>query len=1119
MKQRFSSLDIIAHELAASLITLRVSNIYDLSSRIFLLKFAKPEHREQLIVDSGYRCHLSAFARSTAAAPSAFVSRLRKSLRTRRVTGVDQVGTDRVIDITFSDGLYHLFLEFYAGGNIILTDNEYTIVALLRTVSEGAEHEQFRVGVKYNLSLRQNYGGIPDLTKDRVRDGIQQAVARAQEQEGQKKKFKRKAGDELRRALATSITEYPPVLLEHGLQRVGFNKETPVAEVLANDGLLDQLMLALEEARKTVQEITNTATAKGFILAKSDSKSETVENDGQNRENVKLMYDDFQPFRPAQFEGRSDVTILEYEGFNKTVDEFFSSIEGQKLESKLHEKEEAAKRKLQNAREEHEKRIGGLQQVQELNVQRAQAIEANLDRVEEVRAAVNGLVAQGMDWEDIGKLIEMEQKRQNSVALTIKLPLKLHENTATMLLAGYGAEEEEDEDDMADESASESSDSEDNRPQSKHTPADRRIPVDIDLAQSAWANSRQFYDNRKAAASKQDRTLQASSRALKSTEQKITADLKKGLKHEKAVLRPVRKQMWFEKFNWFISSDGYLVLAGKDAQQNELLYKRHLKKGDVYVHADLHGAASIVIKNNPATPDAPFPPSTLSQAGSYTVCTSNAWESKAIMSAWWVNADQVTKTAPTGEYLTTGSFMIRGKKNFLPPAQLLLGFAVLYQISEESKARHKKHRVEEPASGQAPVLGEETAEDDDMDDDFPDARGDVGQDSVRRENITAEPEDDDDDFPDAQENVSDDDELPDAHPNGMEGNVNDEGDAASGHSSDDDNDPDTKPRSNPLQANGAGRDREDENSSSEEDERSQAEDNSEDSVKKAEQTAQPDGVKHLSAAARRRLKKGTTSVPSDDNNRPGTPDTRSSKSQGDNKPNQPIRGKRGKAKKLATKYADQDEEDRELAMSLLGSKKPEITAAETNDTPKETIEEARARRREQHLKIQKAGLEAEEIRRLNLDEGIPEPEEDDGQVGSLSSILDGLVGTPLPGDEILEAIPVSAPWAALGRYKYKAKMQPGTVKKGKAVREVLGRWNKDATEPKKVDSKSEDIERIWPREAELIKAWKEAEVFGVLPVKSVRVMMAGGGEGAKGGKGGGGKGKGGGRGGRGSKKK
>ena len=41
-----------------------------------------------------------------------------------------------------------------------------------------------------------------------------------------------------------------------------------------------------------------------------------------------------------------------------------------------------------------------------------------------------------------------------------------------------------------------------------------------------------------------------------------------------------------------------------------------------------------------------------------------------VMSAWWVESHQVSKTATTGEYLTVGSFMVRGKKNFLPPVQL-----------------------------------------------------------------------------------------------------------------------------------------------------------------------------------------------------------------------------------------------------------------------------------------------------------------------------------------------------------------------------------------------------------------------------------------------------------------
>lgn len=36
--------------------------------------------------------------------------------------------------------------------------------------------------------------------------------------------------------------------------------------------------------------------------------------------------------------------------------------------------------------------------------------------------------------------------------------------------------------------------------------------------------------------------------------------------------------------------------------------------------------------------------------------------------------------APSGEYLTTGSFMIRGKKNFLAPHALEMGFALLFKV-------------------------------------------------------------------------------------------------------------------------------------------------------------------------------------------------------------------------------------------------------------------------------------------------------------------------------------------------------------------------------------------------------------------------------------------------------
>ncbi len=573
MKQRFSSLDVkvIAHELQHSLGSLRLANIYDLSSRIFLFKFAKSEQREQLVVESGFRCHLTSFARTTAAAPSGFVARLRKFLRSRRVTSVTQVGTDRIIRIQFSDGQYNLFLEFYAAGNIILTDADLKIMALLRIVSEGAEHEEVRQGLQYSLSHRQNYDGVPPLTKERVRDGIQKALGKEDlATVAPTAKSKRKPGDALKRALAATVTEYPPVLIDHVLYLARFDTTIPLQPLLQDEKKVEELVAALRTAEEMVQSLTKTKVVPGFIIAKPRAKdasskpddTELASPEQQETPPSNLLYEDFHPFAPQKFVDDSNITILPFDGFNKTVDEYFSSIEGQKLESRLQDREEHAKRKLENARRDHLSRLGGLQNVQQLNIRKAQAIEANVHRVEEAMGTINGLIGQGMDWVEIGRLIELEQERQNPLAEMIKLPLKLQENTVTLLLDD-SVEEDVDDDDMADETDSDVSDSEEEQAPSKQRKAktDPRLSVDIDLSLSPWGNARQYYDQKRSAAEKEQKTLQQSSKALKNTERKINADLAKGLKQEKELLRPVRKQFWFKKFIYFVSSEGYLVLG------------------------------------------------------------------------------------------------------------------------------------------------------------------------------------------------------------------------------------------------------------------------------------------------------------------------------------------------------------------------------------------------------------------------------------------------------------------------------------------------------------------------------------------------------------------------------
>ena len=70
---------------------------------------------------------------------------------------------------------------------------------------------------------------------------------------------------------------------------------------------------------------------------------------------------------------------------------------------------------------------------------------------------------------------------------------------------------------------------------------------------------------------------------------------------------------------------------------------------------------------------------------------SSAWKGKiGGVAAWWVWANQVSKTAPSGEFLSPGSFMIHGKKNFLPPMALEMGFGVMFRLDDASAARHLK---------------------------------------------------------------------------------------------------------------------------------------------------------------------------------------------------------------------------------------------------------------------------------------------------------------------------------------------------------------------------------------------------------------------------------------------
>lgn len=150
---------------------------------------------------------------------------------------------------------------------------------------------------------------------------------------------------------------------------------------------------------------------------------------------------------------------------------------------------------------------------------------------------------------------------------------------------------------------------------------------------------------------------------------------------EPQVMERRKEKHWYEKFRWFISSDGFLVLAGRDAATNEILIKKHTSPSDIVLHAEAHGAPFVVVKTNTVLPPDP----TILEAAQFAVSHSRLWEDKAASGdAYWVRPDQVSKEAPSGQYLTRGAFMVTGKRNYVKGLELRIAIGI--QL-EANKAR------------------------------------------------------------------------------------------------------------------------------------------------------------------------------------------------------------------------------------------------------------------------------------------------------------------------------------------------------------------------------------------------------------------------------------------------
>ena len=169
--------------------------------------------------------------------------------------------------------------------------------------------------------------------------------------------------------------------------------------------------------------------------------------------------------------------------------------------------------------------------------------------------------------------------------------------------------------------------------------------------------------------------------AIKDSEKKLAAALKtdeQSRERKKEARR--EKRFWFEKYRWFLTSEGALAIGGRDARSNEEVVAKRMKQGDRYVHADIHGAPSVVVKMHEDCTE-----QSLMEAGQFSLCMSRAWAADiGSGSAYWVTPEQVSKTPQAGEFLPKGAFVIRGKRRYFNNLELKLAVGmILYEGIEK----------------------------------------------------------------------------------------------------------------------------------------------------------------------------------------------------------------------------------------------------------------------------------------------------------------------------------------------------------------------------------------------------------------------------------------------------
>lgn len=230
------------------------------------------------------------------------------------------------------------------------------------------------------------------------------------------------------------------------------------------------------------------------------------------------------------------------------------------------------------------------------------------------------------------------------------------------------------------------------------------VRIAVDPAASLHSTASRLYDEAKrqsAAAPRIEALRKKAERRLAELQDRSEAE------RESVTFTEVRKKAWYERYRWFFTTGGLLAIGGRDSSSNSSIIRKHLEPGDAVFHAEVGGSPFFVLKGAlaqgsqaqrpqqqgrgrhreqqphdvgaaTAVAAAASAQASIEEAAHATVCFSRAWrEAMYGLSAYWVEPEQVKKSAPSGQFLPKGSFTIEGRRNFVrvPALRLAVGLA------------------------------------------------------------------------------------------------------------------------------------------------------------------------------------------------------------------------------------------------------------------------------------------------------------------------------------------------------------------------------------------------------------------------------------------------------------